>query len=99
KDIQKRLQQMLGTIVGAESVIVSVTADVDFTQKNTTKELVEPVDVVNMKGIPVSIETLQETFEGTGAEGGVAGTVMKISRIILLQIAEEKGIMNQQKKR
>ena len=74
KDIQKRLQQMLGTIVGAESVIVSVTADVDFTQENTTEELVEPVDVDNMEGIPVSIETLQETFEGTGAEGGVAGT-------------------------
>lgn len=74
KDIQKRLQQMLGTIVGAQSVIVSVTADVDFTQENTTEELVEPVDVDNMEGIPVSIETLQETFEGTGAEGGVAGT-------------------------
>src|SRR5699024_4971700 len=51
-----------------------VTADVDFTQENTTEELVEPVDVDNMEGIPVSIETLQETFEGTGAEGGVAGT-------------------------
>src|SRR5699024_2742385 len=50
------------------------TADVDFTQENTTEELVEPVDVDNMEGIPVSIETLQETFEGTGAEGGVAGT-------------------------
>src|SRR5699024_5251777 len=42
--------------------------------ENTTEELVEPVDVDNMEGIPVSIETLQETFEGTGAEGGVAGT-------------------------
>src|SRR5699024_11592450 len=61
-------------IVGAESVIVSVTADVGFTQENTTEELVEPADVANMEGIPVSIETLQETCEGTGAEGGVAGT-------------------------
>jgi len=74
KDIQRRLQQMLGTIVGTENVLVSVTADIDFTQENRTEELVEPVDVENMEGLPVSLETIQESYTGEAAAGGVAGT-------------------------
>lgn len=74
RDIQKRLQQMVGAIVGMDKVIVSVTADVDFTKEDRIEELVEPVDVDNMEGIPVSVEELQETYEGMQAEGGVAGT-------------------------
>src|SRR5699024_5515132 len=34
RDLQKRLQQTLGVIVGMNSVVVSVTADVDFTSEN-----------------------------------------------------------------
>lgn len=74
RDLQKRLQQMLGAIVGMDKVITSVTADVDFTNENRVEELVEPVDIDSMEGIPVSIETIQETFEGNQAEGGVVGT-------------------------
>lgn len=74
EDIQKRLQQMLGVMVGMDNVVVSVTADVDFTSENRIEELVEPVDVDNMEGIPLSIETIQETFTGTQGEGGLAGT-------------------------
>ncbi|WP_121639907.1 flagellar basal-body MS-ring/collar protein FliF [Virgibacillus sp. Bac330] len=75
KDVQKRLQQMLGAMVGPGNVIVSVTSDIDFTQENRTEELVEPVDLENMEGLPVSIETIQETYEGNGAAaGGVSGT-------------------------
>lgn len=74
RDIQKRLQQMLGVMVGMDRVVVSVTSDIDFTNENRTEELVEPVDVDNMEGIPVSIETITETFEGTQAEGGIVGT-------------------------
>lgn len=73
KDIQKRLQQMLGAIVGVDRVIVSVTADIDFTQENRQEELVEPVDVDNMEGVPVSIENIRETFEGTDMGEGVVG--------------------------
>src|SRR5690625_3025848 len=65
---------MLGAIVGMDKVITSVTADVDFTNENRVEELVEPVDIDSMEGIPVSIETIQETFEGNQAEGGVVGT-------------------------
>jgi flagellar M-ring protein FliF len=73
-DIQRRLQQMLGAMVGLDHVIVSVTADIDFTKENRVEEIVEPVDIDNMEGIPVSIETIRETFEGDQAAGGVAGT-------------------------
>lgn len=73
RDIQRRLQQMLGQVVGMDKVVVSVTADIDFTQENRTEELVEPVDVENMEGLPVSIETIQESYAGEGEVGGVAG--------------------------
>ncbi|WP_249869788.1 flagellar basal-body MS-ring/collar protein FliF [Oceanobacillus saliphilus] len=72
RDIQRRLQQMLGTMVGADNVLVSVTADIDFTQENRTEELVEPVDIENMEGLPVSLETIQESYSGDGT-GGVVG--------------------------
>ncbi|MHA6251299.1 flagellar basal-body MS-ring/collar protein FliF [Oceanobacillus sp. CAU 1775] len=74
RDIQRRLQQMLGTMVGTDNVIVSVTADVDFTQENRLEELVEPVDIENMEGLPVSLETIQESYSGNAAGGGVVGT-------------------------
>ena len=74
RDIQRRLQQLLGAMVGTEKVIVSVTADVDFTQENRTEELVEPVDLENMEGLPVSIESIQETYTGEPLDGGTAGT-------------------------
>jgi len=74
RDIQKRLQQMLGAIVGVDNVIVSVTSDIDFTQENRVEELVEPVDVDDMEGLPVSVETIHETYSGQGDVGGVPGT-------------------------
>lgn len=73
RDLQRRLQQMLGVMVGMDRVVVSVTADIDFTEENRVEELVEPVDVDNMEGVPVSIETIHETFEGAEGEGGVVG--------------------------
>jgi len=74
RDIQRRLQQMLGTMVGKDNVIVSVTADIDFTQENRTEELVEPIDVENMEGLPISLETIQESYSGEQAAGEVGGT-------------------------
>src|SRR5690625_7495538 len=43
-DIKKRIQQMHDVMVGMDNVVVSVTADVDFTNENRIEELVEPVD-------------------------------------------------------
>ncbi|MGY0691555.1 flagellar basal-body MS-ring/collar protein FliF [Virgibacillus sp. FSP13] len=75
RDIQRRVQQMLGAMVGPENVIVSVTSDIDFTKENRVEEIVDPVDVENMEGVPVSIETVHETYTGDNPPaGGVAGT-------------------------
>lgn len=74
RDIQRRLQQMLGTMLGNENIVVSVTADIDFSQENRTEDLVEPVDLEAMEGIPVSLETIQESYAGQGGLDGVAGT-------------------------
>lgn len=74
QDIQKRLQQMLGMMVGMDRVVVSVTADIDYSKENRREELVEPVDVENMEGIPISIENITETFEGSGQGAGIVGT-------------------------
>ncbi|MFA1820678.1 flagellar basal-body MS-ring/collar protein FliF [Virgibacillus oceani] len=74
RDIQSRLQQMLGAMVGTDNVVVSVTSDIDFTQENRVEEIVEPIDLENMEGLPVSIETIQETYTGNPPAGGVEGT-------------------------
>ncbi len=73
RDIQRRLQQMIGSMVGMDKVIVSVTTDIDFTNENRIEELIEPVDVDNMEGLPVSVETIHETYTGNNV-GGVGGT-------------------------
>lgn len=74
RDLTRRLQQMIGAMVGPEKSIVSVTVDVDFTKENRQEELIEPVDVENMEGVPISIETLHETYSGNQPTDGVPGT-------------------------
>ncbi|WP_100404485.1 flagellar basal-body MS-ring/collar protein FliF [Bacillus solitudinis] len=75
RDLTKNVQQMLGTMVGRDKVLVSVTTDIDFTQENRTEALVEPVDPENMEGIAVSMERVSEVYSGEGyPEGGIAGT-------------------------
>ncbi|GAK10919.1 flagellar basal-body MS-ring/collar protein FliF [Geomicrobium sp. JCM 19039] len=75
QDIQQRLQQMLGMMMGQDKVVVSVTADVDFTQEYREEELVEPVDEDTTEGIAISVERVSEYYEGGGVpEEGVVGT-------------------------
>lgn len=74
KDIQHRLQEMLSVMVGMDSVMVSVTADIDFKSEQRVEELVTPVDVDNIEGLPVSIETITEAYSGGQVPGGVVGT-------------------------
>ncbi|MEC3841116.1 flagellar basal-body MS-ring/collar protein FliF [Bacillus amyloliquefaciens] len=75
KDIQKHVQSLLGTMMGQDKVVVSVTADIDFTKEKRTEDIVEPVDKDNMEGIAISAEKVAETYKGDGAaNGGTAGT-------------------------
>lgn len=75
KDIQRQVHNMLGTLIGYDKVITTVTADIDFTQENREENLVTPVDEENMKGIAISAQRITETYTGTNAtEGGVPET-------------------------
>ncbi|MFE8699072.1 flagellar basal-body MS-ring/collar protein FliF [Cytobacillus sp. FJAT-54145] len=71
RDVQRQVQSMLGTLMGQDKVVVSVTADIDFTQENREENLVVPVDEENMEGIAISAQKITETFTGNGA--GVGG--------------------------
>lgn len=72
--LQSRIQQMLGTLMGPDKVLVTVTTDLDFTKENREEALVEPVDEENMEGIEISAERITETYEGEEMEeGGVPG--------------------------
>ena len=70
RDIQRQVQTMLGTLMGQDKVVVSVSADIDFTQEKREENLVEPVDKKNMKGIAISAQNIKETFTGNGSQAG-----------------------------
>ncbi|GLB59352.1 flagellar basal-body MS-ring/collar protein FliF [Cytobacillus sp. NCCP-133] len=70
RDVQRQVQNMLGTLMGHDKVVVSVTADIDFTQENREENLVAPVDEENMEGIAISAQKITETFTGNGEAAG-----------------------------
>jgi flagellar M-ring protein FliF len=70
RDIQRQVQSMLGTLMGQNKVVVSVTADIDFTQESREENLVEPVDEENMEGIAISAQRISETYTGENAANG-----------------------------
>lgn len=74
RDLQQRVQQMLSVMLGPDKVIATVTADLDFTQENRVEQLVEPVNEETMEGIPISLETIRESYAGEGAMDAAAGT-------------------------
>ncbi|UQD51705.1 flagellar M-ring protein FliF [Bacillus methanolicus] len=75
RDVQQQVQTMLGTLMGRDKVVVSVTADIDFTQEKREENIVEPVDKENMQGIAISAQKIKETFTGSPDQaGGIVGT-------------------------
>lgn len=70
RDIQQQVQTLLGTLMGQDKVVVSVTADIDFTKEKRDEKLVEPVDKENMKGIEISAQRISDTYTGTNAAQG-----------------------------
>ena len=70
RDLQRQVQQMLGTLIGPDKVVVNVSADVDFKKENRQEDLIKPVDEENMSGIEISAQRITETYSGgAGAEG------------------------------
>ncbi|MFX3618456.1 MAG: flagellar basal-body MS-ring/collar protein FliF [Sporolactobacillus sp.] len=72
-NVQRRVTQMLTTMMGQGKVMVNVTADVDFTKTKEDQHLVEPVNTQTMQGLQSSTEHIAETYSGQGA-AGQAGT-------------------------
>jgi flagellar M-ring protein FliF len=76
QDIRRDVQKMLGTMIGQDKVVVSVTTDIDFTQENREESIVAPVSKDSEEGIAVSVERITEAYTGNGAAtaGGINGT-------------------------
>jgi flagellar basal-body M-ring protein/flagellar hook-basal body protein (fliF) len=70
-NIQRRVTQMLTTMVGQGKVLVNVTANVDMTNTKEKQDLVLPVNQQTMEGLQTSTEHIAETYNGAGAAGQV----------------------------
>lgn len=70
RDLQRQVQQMLGTLIGQNKVVVNVSADVDFKKENREENLVTPVDEENMSGIEISAQRITETYSGGAIANG-----------------------------
>lgn len=74
RDLQRQVQTMLGTLMGQDKVMVSVTTNIDFKKENREEELVSPVDEENGEGIAISAQRITETYSGAGAAATATGT-------------------------
>lgn len=70
RDLQRQVQMMLGTMMGQDKVVVSVTTDIDFKRENREESLVTPVDEESMEGIALSVQRITESFTGNGPMTG-----------------------------
>ena len=70
RDLQRQVQNLLGTMLGQDKVVATVTTSIDFKKENRVEELVEPVDKENMEGIKISAQSIMETYTGEGAASG-----------------------------
>lgn len=70
RDLQRQVQQMLGTLIGPDKVVVNVSADIDFKKENREENLVQPVDEENMSGIEISAQRITETYSGGAVADG-----------------------------
>lgn len=75
KDIEKNVSSMLGRILGPDKVIVSVVSTMNFDQKRSHQSLVEPVNVIDQRGIEISLQEISKSYTGEGTtDGGIPGT-------------------------
>lgn len=74
-NLSQSLQQMLTAVVGPNRSVVRVAATLDFNQKASTTERLEPVAAIgqpNQQGVPVSQTSSTETFTGAPQNGQAA---------------------------
>lgn len=68
KELERRIQQMLAQILGQSHAVAMVTADLDFSQKQTNSTTYS-----NPNNLKISEHNIKESGTGGGG-GGVAGT-------------------------
>ncbi|NOU68450.1 flagellar M-ring protein FliF [Paenibacillus sp. LMG 31461] len=74
-DLQKNINSMLGTMFGRDKVSVSVFTTMNFDQKKTKEQLVRAPNQVDQKGIEISLQEANESYQNKGTDtGGVPGT-------------------------
>lgn len=77
KEIKKNLQALLDRVLGPNGAAVNVTAELNFDQVETNREIYTPS--ATQSGILRSEKAMTETYNGTGArDGGVPGTTTNI---------------------
>jgi len=72
-DLKREIQQFLGQMVGAENLAVSVNSTLNFDQKTSVENLVQPQEG-STTGVVISEEIRSSSTTGTTGPGGVAGT-------------------------
>jgi flagellar M-ring protein FliF len=77
QDIQAQVQAMLDRVAGSQRNVVSVKADMDFSQQETLAETYTPGGA-NNQGVPRSSSTVQESFNGTGQAGAQPGAAANV---------------------
>ncbi|REK57896.1 MAG: flagellar M-ring protein FliF [Thermobacillus sp.] len=72
-DLKREIQQFLGQMVGIENLAISVNSTLNFDQKTSVENLVQPQEG-STTGVVISEEIHNRTTTGTTGPGGVAGT-------------------------
>jgi len=74
-DLQRNIMSFLAPLLGEDDVIVSVFSTLNFDQKKSSANRVEPVNAEDGTGIIVSRQASEESVTSTGGEtGGTVGT-------------------------
>ncbi|MCZ8512374.1 flagellar basal-body MS-ring/collar protein FliF [Paenibacillus filicis] len=75
-DVTRNVQQMLGSILGKDKVIVSVFSTMNFDQTKRKEQLVTAPNTVDQKGLEISVQELSKNYtsDSSAPQGGVPGT-------------------------
>jgi flagellar M-ring protein FliF len=73
-DLKRNIHQFLGKIIGGDNLVISVASTMNFDQRTSTENKVEPLEGSN-SGIVISENIENSTTTGSsGQAGGVTGT-------------------------
>lgn len=75
-EVTRNVQQLLGSILGKDKVIVSVFSTMNFDQTKRKEQLVTAPNTVDQKGLEISVQELTKNYtsDSSAPQGGVAGT-------------------------